>query len=141
MQDYSLEKEIKRLAKVIGIKGTTALALMHLRGNDTGLIDEGVKELAKEDIGKEKCENVSSVISVMKGSSSNVTPLAETIGIKPSLLRSIIAVVNGKLDDIGGFLPQLAKILGIGSFQALEHLIYLAHGNTSKIYDLSKSVS
>ena len=118
-----------------------ALSLMHIRGDENGLIDEGVKTLAKEDIGKEKCEDIASIISILKGSVSNVAPLAETIGIKPSLLRSIIAVMNGSLDDIGSFLPELAKILGIGSFSALEHLIYLAHGNTSKIYDLTKSHS
>ncbi len=141
MQDYSLEKELKRLSKILGLKGTTALALMHLRGNDTGLIDEGVKVLAKEDIGKDKCEDIASIISIMKGSVSNVTPLAETIGMKPSLLRSLIAVMNGKLEDIGGFLPTLSKLLSIGNFMAVENLLYLAHGNCTRIYDLSKSHS
>lgn len=141
MRDYSLEKEIKRLCKVVGLKGSVGIALMHIRGNETGLIDEGVKILAKEDIGKNKCEDIASIISILKGSVSNVTPLAETIGMKPSLLRSLIAVMNGSLADIGGFLPDLSKTLGIGSFAALEHLIYLAHGDSSKLYDLSKSHS
>lgn len=133
MQDASLEKEIRRLAKVLGLKGSAALALMHIRGNDAGLIDEGVKILAKEDIGKDKCEDISSIISIMKGSVSNVTPLAETIGIKPSLLRSLIATMNGQLADIGGFLPVLGSFLGIGSFSAVENLLYLAHGDCSRL--------
>ena len=77
----------------------------------------------------------------MKGSVSNVAPIADCIGVKPSFLRSLAAVMTGNLHQIKPVLPTLSKIMSIGSISAIEQLIYLAHGNTSKIYELSKKHS
>ena len=52
MHDPTLDKEIMRISKIAGLKANCGLALMHLRGKNAGLIDEGVKVLAKEDLGK-----------------------------------------------------------------------------------------
>ena len=54
-------------------------------------MSEAVETLAKDDIGKELCSRISSLICILKNSVQYVTPLAEVIGIKPSLLKSILA--------------------------------------------------
>ena len=64
------------VSKKVGLKPSVALALMHLRGDDTSLISTAVETLAKEDLGKELCSTISSLVCIMKDSVEYVTPLA-----------------------------------------------------------------
>ncbi len=73
----------------------------------------------------------------MKGSVAGVSSLAESIGMQPALLRSLLSVTNGKLDDIAGYLPSLARSLGINRIQAVDYLLRLAHGDGSVVNDIS----
>ena len=49
---------------------------MHIQTDEQSLIDEGVKALAQQDIGEEKCEQISTILGIIKGTNCNVSPLA-----------------------------------------------------------------
>ena len=139
MRDASKPKEIKQLAKVIGLKSSAAVALMDLQGDNGSQINEAVQNLAQWEIGKDKCEIIASLISVKKGCVDNVTPIAESIGFKASSLRSLLVAMNGILQDIESFVPDLSQMLGIDNTNVIQNLLYLAHGNCSNLEQLART--